>query len=182
VLRSCGQPASRPGKGPARCPQPSPVYNPATRSAQSNHTAADPLISHRFVFKRAEPLLSSRPRLTERRHEFKYAGQGRRSQEVHDRHFASMPEGERGAAAATGESSTTLLVGPACSDACSAISVPRAKAAPRRTSVLSQPTLAYQHEQPSHTLNGWQPSAPSRSPSGNGFDQGLRRRGFAVCA
>lgn len=85
-----------------------------------------------------------------------------------------MPEGERGAAAATGESSSTLLVGPARSNACSAISVPRAKAAPRRKSVLRYPTLAYQHEQPSHILHGWQPSAPSRSPSGNGYRSPLR--------
>jgi len=48
-----------------------------------------------------------------------------------------------------------------------AISVPRAKAAPRRTLVLRYPTLAYQHEQPSHIHLGWQPLAPSRSPSGN---------------
>ena len=51
---------------------------------------------------------------------------------------------------------------------------PRAKAAPRRKSVLRYPTLAYQHEQPSHILHGWQPSAPSRSPSGNGFESPLR--------
>lgn len=58
--------------------------------------------------------------------------------------------------------------------ACSAISVPRAKAAPRRKSVSRYPTLAYQHEQPSHILYGWQPSAPPRSPCGNGFESELR--------
>ena len=49
-----------------------------------------------------------------------------------------MPEGERGAAAATGESSTTLLVNLARLCAGEAISVPRprAKAAPRRIPVL----------------------------------------------
>ncbi len=84
-----------------------------------------------------------------------------------------MPEGERGAAAATGESSTTLLVGLACGNACKVISVPRAKAAPRRKFVLRYPTLAYQHEQPSHIHHGWQPQAPSRSPSGNGLTSHL---------
>ena len=48
-----------------------------------------------------------------------------------------------------------------------AISDPRAKAAPRRKLVLRYPTLEYQHEQPSHIHHGWQPLAPSRSPSGN---------------
>jgi hypothetical protein len=47
-----------------------------------------------------------------------------------------MPEGERGAAAATGESSRTLLVDLARLCACEVISVPRAKAAPRRIPVL----------------------------------------------
>src|SRR5450631_1743306 len=50
-----------------------------------------------------------------------------------------------------------------------AISGPRAKAAPRRKFVLRYPTLEYQHEQPSHIQHGWKPKAPSRSPSRNGL-------------
>ena len=46
------------------------------------------------------------------RREFKYACQGRRSQEVHHRKTASMPEGERGAAAATGEPLVNVIGGP----------------------------------------------------------------------
>ena len=69
-----------------------------------------------------------------------------------------MPEGERGAAAATGEPSKTLLVGPACGNVCAAISVPRAKAAPRRKFVLRYPTLEYQHEQPSRFQRDAKPS------------------------
>ena len=75
---------------------------------------------------------------------------GKKSQEVRNQQLAQMPEGERGAAAATGEPSTTLLVGLICANAGHAISVPRAKAAPRRKFVLRYPTLAYQHQQPSH--------------------------------
>jgi hypothetical protein len=93
-----------------------------------------------------------------------------------------MPDRERDAAAATGESSTTLLVGLAGGNACKAISDPRAKAAPRRKFVLRYPTLEYQHEQPSHIHHGWQPLAPSRSPSGNGhsYDLYLQRDGCAL--
>ena len=36
---------------------------------------------------------------------------------------------------------------------------------------------ASQHEQPSHIHHGWQPLAPSRSPSGNGYPSDLLRRG-----
>ena len=97
------------------------------------------------------------------------ADQGEETGGAQTQQPTQMPEGERGAAAATGEPSTTLLVGRTCANACRAISVPRAKAAPRRKSVLRYPTLEYQHEQPSHILHGWQPQAPSRSPSGNGF-------------
>lgn len=43
-----------------------------------------------------------------------------------------------------------VIGGPGVWQRMSAISVPRAKAAPRRKSVLTYPTLAYQHEQPSH--------------------------------
>jgi hypothetical protein len=43
-----------------------------------------------------------------------------------------------------------VVGGPACSNAREAISVPAAKAAPRRIFVLRTPPLAYQHRQPSH--------------------------------
>jgi transposase len=62
----------------------------------------------------------------------------------------------------------------------SAISAPRAKAAPRRKPVLSPPTLAYQHEQPSQILERVLTKRSVASPSGNGYQSQLRRRGNAV--
>ena len=64
------------------------------------------------------------------------ADQGEKTGGAQTQRLTQMPEGERGAAAATGEPSKTLLVGQACGNACRAISDPRAKAAPRRKSVL----------------------------------------------